>query len=297
MDGFQVKEVMEQVNISPQMQEEIIVNIQNRTERGNKKERARNLKKLAAAAAVLALMAGAASSPVRAFVASVVKERMAEVPREELQDINSMIQSQRVAADGFSREYTVGEKERNKELWQAYKNGTFPESVIAQADDPEDAPEGTLCYIRSTGVFNLPVQEMTDEEMLQIIDFQHKMGYAVAQSGVVTEEEKAAYRAEEERKRTIVREAGGISEEEAIETAEKRLAADLGESAASLELMTDVRGRGAVLADVSDESEIGIKVESKAGVAYDVSFGDPDTHAVYGYIIDAVDGSILYTYQ
>lgn len=113
----------------------------------------------------------------------------------------------------------------------------------------------------------------------------------------MTEEEKAAYRAEEERKRNIVQEANGISGEEAIEIARKQLAADLGEKAASLELMTDSRGEGATLLDVSDDSEIGVQVESRAGVAYDVSFGDPDTHAVYGYMIDAVDGSILHIWE
>lgn len=295
MNGNQIKEIMEQVHIGEEMQEDIIVNIQNRMEHG--KRRTWNLKKVAAAAATLALAAGVIGLPVRAVVTSVVKERMSDVPEEERQELNDMVQSQHVEADGFSREYTAEEKERNRELWQAYEDGTFPENVIAQADNEEDAPEGTLCYVRSTGVFHLPAQEMTDEEMLQIIDFQHKMSYAVGQSGVVTEEEKAAYRAEEERKRNIVQEAGGISGEEAIKIAKRQLEADLGEKAASLELMTDARGDGATLMDVSDESEIGIKVESKAGVAYDVSFGDQDTHAVYGYVIDAVDGSILHIWE
>ena len=295
MNGNQIREIMEQVHIGEEMREDIIVNIQNRMEHG--KRRTWNLKKVAAAAATLALAAGVIGLPVRAVVTSVVKERMSDVPGEERRELNDMVQSQHVEADGFSREYTAEEKERNRELWQAYEDGTFPENVIAQADNEEDAPDGTLCYVRSTGVFHLPAQEMTDEEMLQIIDFQHKMSYAVGQSGVVTEKEKAAYRAEEERKRNIVQEADGISGEEAIEIAKRQLEADLGEKAASLELMTDARGDGATLMDVSDESEIGIKVESKAGVAYDVSFGNPDTHAVYGYVIDAVDGSILHIWE
>lgn len=249
------------------------------------------------AAAAFALAAGVIGFPARALVTSVVKERMDSVPGEEMQDLSDMVQSQPVAADGFSREYSAGEKARNKELWQAYEKGTFPERVIAQVDSEDAVMEGTLCYDRSAGVFYLPDQEMTDEEMLQIIDFQHRMSYAVAQSGAVTEEEKAAYRAEEERKRNIVQEANGISGEEAIEIARKQLAADLGEKAASLELMTDSRGEGATLLDVSDDSEIGVQVESRAGVAYDVSFGDPNTHAVYGYVIDAVDGSILHIWE
>lgn len=179
MDGYEVKKVMDQVHISSEMQEEIIMNIQNRMEQGNKKTRTWNFRRMAIAAAAFALTMGLASFPVRAFV-GIVQERMESVPKEQMQDLNNMVQSQHdVQADGFSREYSDSEKQRSKELWQAYENGTFPENVIAQVDNAAAAPEGTLCYIKATGVFNLPAQEMTDEEMLEIIDFQHKMSYAV----------------------------------------------------------------------------------------------------------------------
>ena len=295
MNGYDVKEVMDQVHISPKMQEELIMNIQNRMENGNKIARTWDWKKMAAAAAVLALTAGAVSTPVRAFVASVVTERMESVPEEEMRELNDMVQSQQVLADGFSRAYSDSEKERSKALWQAYNNGTFPEKVIAQADNAETAPEGTLCYIRSTGVFNLPLQEMTDEEMLEIIDFQHKMSYAVAH-GPQAQSAGAESQEKEARLKKTLQDAGGMSEDEAVEIAEKQLENDLGGAVDGLELMTDELGRSACLLDALDYSEVAFERESKVGVIYDVSFGNPDNHAVYGYIIDAVDGSILYTY-
>ncbi len=43
-------------------------------------------------------------------------------------------------------------------------------------------PEGSLCYARDTGYFYLPDREMTEEEMLEIIDFQHMMSYVVEHS-------------------------------------------------------------------------------------------------------------------
>lgn len=289
MDGYDVKEVMDQVHISSEMQEEIMMNIQSRMENGNKK--AWNWKRMAAAAAALALTAGVISTPVRAFVASVVTERMESVPEEEMKDLNDMVQSQNVLADGFSRAYSDSEKERSKALWQAYESGTFPEKVIAQVDDADSAPEGTLCYIRATGVFNLPVQEMTDEELLEIIDFQHKMSYAVAH-GSQAQDARAESQEKEARLKMILQDTGGISGDEAVEIAKKQFEADLGDAADGLELMTDSLGRSASLLDASDYAE----VESKAGVIYDVSFGNTDSHAVYGYLIDAVDGSILHTY-
>lgn len=295
MNGEQVKEIMEQIHISEKMQEDIILNIGHRME--DRKNKKGTWKKTLGVAAACVLAAGVIGVPARALVSSVVKERMEGIPEAEVQDIGDMVQSQAVAADGFSREYTIEEKARDRELRQAYENGTFPEGVIAQVNSEDAVMEGTLCYDRSTSVFHLPEREMTDEELLQIIDFQHKMEYAVMQSGAVTEEEKAAYRAEEERKRNIVQDAGGLSGEEAIEIAREQLAADVGEKAAALELMTDRDGNGATLMDVSDDTETGLTLESKAGVAYDVSFGDPDTHVVYGYLIDAVDGSILHTWE
>ncbi len=290
MDGYEVKEVMDQVHISSEMQEEIMMNVQSRMENGNKK--AWNWKRMAAAAAALALTAGVISTPVRAFVASVVTERMESVPGEEMKDLNDMVQSQNVLADGFSRAYSDREKERSKALWQAYESGTFPEKVIAQVDDADAAPEGTLCYIRATGVFNLPAQEMTDEEMLEIIDFQHKMSYAVAHGSQV-QDARAESKEKEARLKKILQDAGGISGDEAVEIAKKQFETDLGDAADGLELMTDSLGRSASLLDASDYAEL----ESKAGVIYEVSFGNTDSHAVYGYLIDAVDGSILHTYS
>lgn len=296
MDGYEIKKVMDQVHISSEMQEELIVNIQNRMEKGNKNVRVWGWKRMAMTAVALVLAAGVIGIPVRAFVAGVVEERMESVPRDEVQALNDMIQSQYgVQEDGFSREYSDSEKERTKALLQAYENGTFPEKVIAQADNAETAPEGTLCYIRSAGVFNLPVQEMTDEEILEIIDFQHKMSYAVLQ-GPAAQAARAEYRAEKARLEKIVRDANGISGEEAVEIAEKQLKKDLGENAGELELMTDSFGSGADLMDAADFPET-MKLKSKAGVIYDVGFGNPATYHTYGYFIDAVDGSILYTWE
>ncbi len=296
MSGFDVKETMDQIHISEKMQEEIIMNIQGRMESGSRGTW--NFRRMATAAAAFVLAAGVVSFPVRAVVSSVVKERMESVPEEEMKGLNDMVQSQQdVLADGFSRTYSDSEKERSKALWQAYKNGTFPEKVIAQVDSAEDAPEGTLCYIRATGVFNLPAKEMTDEEMLQIIDFQHKMSYAVAH-GPQAQAAAAESQGKEARLEKAVQDANGISRDEAVEIAKKQLVADLGDKADGLELMTYNDGTpGVSLLDASDYSEAAFERESKAGVIYEVGFGNPDTHATYGYIIDAVDGSILYTYK
>ena len=190
-------------------------------------DRTWDYRRMATAAAAFVLVAGVVSFPVHALVSSMVKERMESIPKEEVQEINDMVQSKLTEADEFSREYSDSEKERNVTLWQAYKGGKFPENVIAQVENEAEATEGTLCYVSSTGIFNLPDREMTDEEILEIIDFQHKMSYAVSQSPAA-QEARAQKQAEEKQWRERIEAAGGISEEEAIEIATKQLESELG---------------------------------------------------------------------
>ena len=291
MEGFEIKEVMDQMHISEEMQEEVIRNIQKRMENGNKYTRTRIWKRLATAAAAFMLVAGVISFPVRAFVTSVVKERMESFSKEEVQEIHDMVQSKPTETDVFSREYSDREKERNKVLWQAYKDGKFPENVIAQVDNAEDVPEGTVCYIRSTGVFNLPDQEMTDEEILEIIDFQHKMSYAIEQ-GPAAQEARAEMQEEKKRIREKIQAAGGISEEEAIEIARKQMEAELGERAEGKEILKYQDGSAAVIIlDISEETDY----EHTGDQAYYVIFDNPNDHSIYYCTIDAVDGSVLMT--
>lgn len=274
-----------------------IMNIQKQMENENQnKNTARwNWRRIAAATAAFALAAGVVSFPVRAFVTSVVKERMESIPKEEVQELNDMVQSKPTEADVFSREYSDSEKERKKVLWQEYEDGKFPENVIAQVENAEDAPEGTLCYIRSTGVFNLPAQEMTDEELLEIIDFQHQMSYAVSQ-GPAAQEARAQMQAEEKQWREKIQAAGGISEEEAIEIARNQMEAELGEDAEGKEILRYQDGSAAVIKqDISEQTDY----EHKGDVAYLVIFTNPNEndHSSYYCMIDAWDGSILKTYE
>ena len=307
MDGYDVKEVMDQVHISSEMQEEVIMNIQKRMESGNQNTRTWNWRRMATAAATFVLVAGVVSFPVRAFVTSVVKERMESIPKEEVQEINDMVQSKPTEADTFSREYSESEEERKKALWQAYEDGKFPENVIAQVDNTEDAPEGTVCYIRSTGIFNLPTQEMTDEELLEIIDFQHTMSYAVEQglNGKTPEQIAAEDLAKELAERAMLEEkvkaAGGISKEEAIEFARKAMEADIGEKAKELELLIDrpeaeTYGWEVGLVDITDEDEY------KGDIAYAVQFDKwdemkPEDYFSYVCYVNAIDGSISGAYS
>ncbi len=269
----------------------IIMNIRKKVESETKNMGMWNWRRIVTAAAALVLAAGVVGFPVRAFVTSVVRERMESIPKDEVLEINDMVQAKPTEADTFSREYFADEEERSRELWQAYEDGKFPEKVIAQVDNAEDAPEGTLCYVRSTGIFNLPAQEMTDEEMLEIIDFQYKMSYAVSQ-GPAAQEARAQMEAEKKQWQEKIQALGGISEEEAIEIARKQMEAELGEEAEGKEILRYRDGSVAVMKwDISEET----KYEHKSDLAYGVIFQDDSS--TYYCVIDVVDGSVLETYE
>ncbi|MCM1263203.1 MAG: hypothetical protein NC313_10825 [Butyrivibrio sp.] len=293
MDGLELKEVMEQIHISPKMQEEIIMNVKKQMKHGKKK--AWNIKKIAAAAASFVLAIGIISillpSPAQAMVSSFVKARMESIPKEKVQETLDMIRAQDAVADGFSRVYSENEEERSHELWQAYENGTFPEKEIIQVDSIDAVIEGELCYVNVTGDFYLPEREMTDEELLEIIDLQHKMKYAVEQSPAAMEA-RAEMEMEEEQLNKIIQESGGISAEEAIEIAQAQMELELGDKAEGKELLRYNDGTIAVRPyDISGQTAYAHDND----IAYIIGFGNPVDRSGYTCTIDAIDGSILHT--
>ena len=134
----------------------------------------------AAACLVLASVTVTASGLYRA--------RMESMNHEKLETYFSGLQDADVAADSYSRPLTDGEKNRLEELRQAYlEEGYFPQKELAMLDSPEKYKKGVAFYAaRST--FFLPEEEMTEEELLELIDFREKRDYSLAK---ITEEIEA----------------------------------------------------------------------------------------------------------
>ena len=134
----------------------------------------------AAACLILASVTVTASGLYRA--------RMESMNHEKLETYFSGLQDADVAADSYSRPLTDGEKNRLEELRQAYlEEGYFPQKELAMLDSPEKYKKGVAFYAaRST--FFLPEEEMTEEELLELIDFREKRDYSLAK---ITEEIEA----------------------------------------------------------------------------------------------------------
>jgi hypothetical protein len=244
------------------------------------RKKSRIMKNLAAAALVVAVI-GVAAVPVRALVNSLVKERMEEMPQEEKETYVETLKEQEVEADGYTRAYTESEKERYQELASQYQAGTFPREAVTQVESEEEAASYELCFLKPTSTFCLPDRELTDEELLQIIDFITKRDYAFEEDYAREHAEEIAAQ-EEQEKAEIARnvESGGITEQQAIEIATRKLYEIFG-----------VTEDGFERNSYYDEPD---EMRGLREAVYCVNWSNIITHQYYYFYIDAQDGQMTW---
>ena len=276
MNRLKLKETMDQIHMKEEMQKEIIMKVKRQTDRrafGKKR-----LHQAAAAAAAFVLIAGAVI-PSQAAIRYFVKDRLENIPKQELEAVNQMVQGQNNAeADSFSREYSKEEIKRMQQMQEAYQNGRFPQQTITFTDSVGQIPDDLLRYDPDTNFLYLPDRVLTDEELLQIIDFNYTRDYAVSQ-GTAAQEARKEWEEKEEGLKAKVQKEGWITEKEALQAAEVYLQTEFGLSAEGM------------IADVFlDEPKTGLFI-------YHVSYQTEDDISTYAYGIDlnAEDGSLVDT--
>lgn len=276
MNRLKLKETMDQIHMKEEMQKEIIMKVKRQTDRrafGKKR-----LHQAAAAAAAFVLIAGAVI-PSQARLRYFVKDRLENIPKQEVEAVNQMVQGQNnTEADSFSREYSKEEIKRMQQLQEAYQNGRFPQQTITFTDSIGQIPNDSLRYDSDTGFLFLPDRTLTDEELLQIIDFNYTRDYAVSQ-GTAAQEARKEWEEKEESLKAKVQKEGWITEKEALQAAEEYLQTEFGLSAEGM------------IADVFlDEPKTGLFI-------YHVSYQTEDDSSIYAYGIDlnAEDGSLVDT--
>lgn len=202
------------------------VNTDNDTMQADKHVRRKyGWQKKAVAAAVALAVVGAGGFTVRAVVNNMVKERMESMQKEEKKELVSEVDSSHVNASTYSRELTKEEKERQRELTIAYhKEGRFPEGELKRIENESEVDKDTLCFLPETLYFYLPERELTDEELLQMIDYFKKLNYALRERYEEEyPEEVAAQEAATHETKQKIEAKGGISEEEAVIKAQEWL--------------------------------------------------------------------------
>lgn len=173
----------------------------------------------AMAAVLVLIMSVTAGATINA-----ISKRMNDMSNKEKQQMITNMDKSNADKDSYSRKLTDSERERMDKLREQYENeGRFPEGKVAVVDKEEDAKEGQITFVTTTRTYVIPEKEMTDEQILQIIDYGYKEDYSLRQErrgteenydGVVSDEQVA----ENEEK---IKSSNGMSKEAAKELAAK----------------------------------------------------------------------------
>lgn len=232
MIGSKIKEAMRHVNIRQEMKEEILQHVLEREQQievseipksrrkgtGRRKRLGRARKVVQAAAALGMVLA--VGIPVQAGIRHLLRERLEAMPQDEREELANMTGSQEVGADSYSRAYSAEEAARLSELLKEYQEGRFPTGELRSVSTKEGAQEEELCYVEEDSYFQLPDRKLTDEELLEVIDFTYKRDYAVTEQAKETQADLNSQRAErEEALQAKIQDEGGISTEAAVQQA------------------------------------------------------------------------------
>ncbi|MCM1161792.1 MAG: hypothetical protein NC412_11260 [Roseburia sp.] len=163
-----------------------------------KKAGSRPFFKLGIAACALTVIC-LVSVPVTAQIIDYVKQRMLSMSDSEIEEIadsndeHNMTREHSIEGIIYSREMSEQEEKRYSELRDKYENeGAFPEGTLQIVDKLEDSENiQSLVYETYNKKLFLPEKELSDEELLEIIDYYHKSDYVMQNSDAAKELKEA----------------------------------------------------------------------------------------------------------
>lgn len=99
-------------------------------------------------------------------------QRMEQITDVEKEQFISDVNESQASADSYSRPLTDVEKSRLDELTEEYESkGVYPEESILEIKDSSQIDLSRICFEPDTSTFYLPERELTDEDILELIDF------------------------------------------------------------------------------------------------------------------------------
>lgn len=141
-------------------------------------------KSIILAAALIAMFSVTVSAAVSAW-----RQRMEAMNAQEMEDYFVQVYTQKIGADNYNRPYTDTEKNRMKELRTSYEaEALFPDGALTMISDADEYKGKGVAFLGSSATFFFPEKEMSNEELLQIIDFQYKRDYSLQKMREMIEE-------------------------------------------------------------------------------------------------------------
>lgn len=134
---------------------------------------------VAASIACLLLVIAPASASLQGYW-----KRMAKMTDTEKRQHVSDLERYSANEDSFSRALTASEWDRMRELIDSYEqDGDYPTGEVEYVGSGSELQPGQIGFCAENSTFYLPESELTDEQLLEIIDFQHKRAYSLAENG------------------------------------------------------------------------------------------------------------------
>lgn len=109
----------------------------------------------------------------------VWQQRMEAMDEQEMEEYFIQLYTGKNGVGNYNRPYMDTEKARMKELRTSYENGEFPDGMLTMIETPEEYKGKGVAFYAETTTFFFPDKEMSDEELLQIIDFMYKRDYSL----------------------------------------------------------------------------------------------------------------------
>lgn len=142
--------------------------------------RKRKTRKISVRAACILAAALTLSISATAFAAlSLQQQRMEAMNKEKLEEY--FVTSYKGGeSDTKNRSFSETEQRRMEVLNQSYEvEGLFPQGALLIIENSNAYKGKGVAFLPQRSAFFLPDHEMTDEELLQIIDFNHKRDYSL----------------------------------------------------------------------------------------------------------------------
>lgn len=111
-------------------------------------------------------------------IGSLYRQRMENMDEESVENYYNLAEQGETTL--FSRPLTEEERQRYKQLKEDYeKNGRFPAGQITALKEGETYGGEGIAVDESARTLYLPEEVLSDEEMLEMIDFEHKLVYSI----------------------------------------------------------------------------------------------------------------------
>ena len=174
------KDIYSNINISDEMKEALIKDVQ-------KGKRTADLRfRYSTALMALGIVGILGFGGIGASAAYLTyKERVQSMTVEEQEDYKEELAADtyNTMSEGMTRELSNKEWDRYLELEdEYYKDGRFPNESMKYVDTLDDISDSELAFVEGINKIHVPEGELSDEQLLQLIDHEAKYIYTMEQN-------------------------------------------------------------------------------------------------------------------